>query len=147
MGSEKFRYPEVPVITGAGAKEFHLFLTAPGLGTVKQAVGIGPADHIIHQIQAGASAHNDLFLPTAQQVRKIGSCTGHPQNITVVSGLYSVVNTIFRGYNHVQNVADHVQLLGAGLSSCHIQLQLLLQAVLIRLFYQSIFCLSLRIRK
>jgi len=60
----------VTVVTGAGAKEAHLLLAAPGTFAVNQTVQHRARYRIVHQIQARVAGNNDILLGNAKQIRK-----------------------------------------------------------------------------
>ena len=87
-----------------------------------EAVGIGGGDYIVHQIQRGVAASQNLIGGAAQNIGKILSGAAQAQNLTVVSGIHTVADET-AVIEHGQHIADNVQLLTAGLATGHVQLE------------------------
>ena len=123
LRAEELADLEMPVISGGGAEKFHLFLPAPWLGAVEQAVGVGTGHHVEHHIQGSRAADEHLIRLAAQHIRPVPPGTGNTRQFAVIPGVHAVVEAVLRGLQYSQQAADHVQLLRGGLAPGHIQIQ------------------------
>ena len=78
------------VITGAGTQEFHLVQLAPGLLGMKQAVGVGLGDGIVHQGQTGVTADEALLGLAAENIGKHPLGCRQTGQLAVVACLNSI---------------------------------------------------------
>ena len=90
---------------------------------MEQAVGEGLGHGVVHELEAGVAAHENLGSLAAQQLREQSAGGGDAGHLAVVAGLHAVDDIILRGFEHVKNVHDHVQLVAARLATGHIQVQ------------------------
>ena len=133
LEAEGLRDLEVAVIAGGGAEPLEALLFAPGLFRMEQAVGHGLADGVVHQLEAGVAAGEDLALPTSQDLREEPPGGGEAGQLAVVAAVHAVGEKVLRRMEDIEKAADHVQLLLAGLAPGHVQLQALgLQGVILR---------------
>ena len=123
LRAEELADLEMPVISGGGAEKFHLFLPAPWLGAVEQAVGVGTGHHVEHHIQGSRAADEHLIRLAAQHIRPISPGAGDTRQLAVIPGVHAVVEAVLRSLQHGQKAADHVQLLRGGLATGHVQIQ------------------------
>ena len=123
LRAEELADLEMPIISGGGAEKFHLFLPAPWLGAVEQAVGIGTGHHVEHHIQGSRAADEHLIRLAAQHIRPVPPGTGNTRQFAVIPGVHAVVEAVLRSLQHGQKAADQIQLLLGGLTAGHIQIQ------------------------
>ena len=124
LDPEGLGHPEVPVVAGDGAQELHLLLLGPGLYAVEKAVGPGLGHQVIHHIQAGIAAHKALLGLHVQHLRPVLPGAGHSGQLAVVPGIHPVGHAVVK-IQRGQQPPGQLQLLQAGLSPGHIQLQAL----------------------
>ena len=114
---------EMPVIARSGAEELDFLLFAPGTGAVQQTMAECTGHHIKHHIQGCGAAYEHFRRLAAQYIGPVGPGAGNTCQLTIVPGVNTVVDTIFRCLQHGQNAADHVQLRLGGLAAGHVQVQ------------------------
>ena len=134
---------EVAVIAGGGAEPLEALLFAPGALGMEQAVGHGLADGVIHQLKAGVAAYEALLRLAAQNLRKQGLSGGQAVHIAVVTAVNAVGDKVLRLYQNIAHLRDHIQLLSAGLSASHVQLQPQGFLLLVLRQHSGILCLAL----
>ena len=113
----------MPVVSRHRADPLHPVQLAPGLFAVQQAVGIRLGHGVEHHLQGGVASGDDLAGLAAQKVRKQPPGDGNTCHIAIVPGVDAVGDEVVGGQGDVVHLHDHVQLLPAGLSPGHIQVQ------------------------
>ena len=109
---------------------------------MQQAVGIGLADGIIHQLQAGVAAHKHLLRTAAQHLRKEPLGRGDTGQLTIGPHI-DAVGDIIGGVTHqIENTVGQVELLLAGLTAGHVQIQALCLQVIEFLLQAGVFRLA-----
>ena len=134
---------KVTVVAGSWAQPLYLFQLAPGLLGVEQAMGICLGNGVIHQLQAGVAAYKALLRLAAQNLRKQGLSGGQTVHIAVVTAVDAVGDKVLRLYQNIAHLRDHIQLLSAGLSASHVQLQPQGFLLLVLRQHSGILCLAL----
>ena len=97
---------EMAVIAGSGAQPFYLVQLAPGLGRVEIAVGIGPGDGVIHELQAGAAAYEHLLGLAVQDLGKQPLGGGNAVHVAVVSHVDAVGDKVLGPLQYAADVGD-----------------------------------------
>ena len=134
---------KMSVITGNGAEEFDLIVPAPGLFGSENAQQHGSRHAVEHEGEGGRSYDDGLFGSDAHQFAEQLSRFLQPQQLTVVAGVGAVlIVAVAGGIEHVQHGHGQRQLIGAGLASCHVQVQVKILIFLI--FFQQQFFLLLQ---
>ena len=95
--AERLTNTKMAVIAGSGANEFDLFLTAPGTLAAHNAVKHGARHGIIHQIERGIAANDDIFGRDPEQVGKELLRFGNAIKNTVVAVIDAVCRTAILG--------------------------------------------------
>ena len=134
-------HPEMAVIAGNRAQELYLLFLRPRPLTVKQTVGPGFGNQVIHHVQAGVAAHKTLLRRYIQHLCPIASGAGHTGQFAIVSGVHSVHHTVIEVQSSKQTPGQF-QLFQAGLSPRHIQGQSLLLPMFKFLFYRCVLILA-----
>ena len=110
------------VIAGGGADELDSSLSDPGLA-VAVAVEHTAGHRIVHELEGGVSADEEVLLGDTQQVgEKLLSLGGAVQQ-TVVTAVEAAARLAILGAQAVQHFGGDIQLLGTGLAAGQIQLQ------------------------
>ena len=89
LHAERLREVEVPVHSPAPAEELDHRLLRPGPRAVRQPVRIRLGNQVVHEVQTGVAAHDHLFRPDAQQLRKEALAGGQPVQAAVVAHVVS----------------------------------------------------------
>ena len=113
----------MPVVARNRAQKFHCLQLSPGLGAILQAMGIGFGNGVIHQGKTGASADKNFLRLGAQKLGKQDLCRGDTGQGSVIADVQLAVIKIFRLTENGCKTADHIQLLAAGFSAGHVELQ------------------------
>ena len=122
---------EVAVVTGAGTEEFDFIQLGPG------GVPAGAEEHetdhgIIHQIEAGVAADNDLFRGDVQQTGEQFFCFRDAIEPAVVPCVHAIFCDIF--CQGEEDPVGQVKLRARGFATGHIQFQVLCLKVCVLLF-------------
>ena len=147
LKAEGFRDFEVPVVAGSRAEPFDGFFPAPGLWAVEKTVGIGLADGVIHQLQAGVAAHEDLLRPASQYFGEEPPGGGNAGHFAVIPDVDAVGDVVFRLLHQPENIADQIKLLLAGLAPGHIKAEALSLQSGEFCLQARVFLFSFRLRK
>ena len=86
-------------------------------------MGKGLGHRVVHELQAGVAAHENLFRLAAQNVGKQrlgGGDTGH---LAVIAGLDAVGDKVLGLDEDAEDIRHQIQLVAARLAPRHIQLQ------------------------
>ena len=134
---------EMAVIAGDGAQPLDSLLLAPGAGAAQQAVGIGLTNGVVHQLQAGISAHKHLLRTAAQDLRKKTAGSGDTGQFAIGPHIDAVSDVIGRVPHQVEEAVCLVDLLLAGLAAGHVQIQALRLQVVEFLLQAGVFRLAL----
>ena len=132
------------VIARCGAQKADDGLLRPRARRVLQAVRPGLGDEVIHEVQAGAAADEDLRGRHAQQLGKQALGRGNAGQLAVVAHVERAVEAVLRRLQHGQNAADHIELRTARLAAGHVQGELLGLPGLVLLLQRGIFRAALR---
>ena len=92
---------------------------------MQQAVGVGLGHQVVHQVQAGVAADEDLLRLRAEELGEQPLGRRDAGQLAVVADVQSVVDAVGRIGQNGQQVADHVELLAAGLAARHVERKLL----------------------
>ena len=113
---------KVTVIAGHRAEELALLHLRPGARRLREAEHIADVDQIVHQLQAGVAAHENLAGLHAEHIGK--QCAGFGQTLqfTVVAGIGAGIGGVIV---HLQQVHGQIHLVRARLAAGHIQLEAL----------------------
>ena len=84
----------MPVVAGRRAEEAHDGLLRPRTRRVLQAVGVGLGDQIVHQVQAGVAADEDLLRLRAEDLRKEPLGRGQTGQLAVVARVNASVHAV-----------------------------------------------------
>ena len=128
---------KMAVIAGHRAEELALLHLRPRAGRLREAEHIADVDEVIHQLQAGVAAHEDLFGLDAEDIREQNAGFVQTLQITVVAGIGAGVGGVI---GHLQQTHSQIHLVRAGLAAGHVQLQLHILKLLVLLF--QLFLLS-----
>ena len=112
---------EMPVIAGGRTEEFHSLFLAPGTIGMKQSMGIGLGDQVVHQVQAGVAADEDLLRIGAEKIGKQTLGRRDTGQLAVIAHVNAAVHAVGGVGQDGQHIADQVQLGLAGLPAGHIQ--------------------------
>ena len=111
---------KVAVIAGHGAEELAVLDLAPGLRGILETEHHADGDQVIHQLQAGVAAHENLAGLHAEHIGKQCAGLGQTLQFTVVAGVKAVVGDVVV---HLEQVHGQIHLVRAGLAAGHVQLQ------------------------
>ena len=111
---------KVAVIAGHGAEELAVLDLAPGLRGILEAEHHADGDQVIHQLQAGVAAHENLAGLHAEHIGKQRAGLGQTLQLTIVAGVKAVVSDVVV---HLEQVHGQIHLVRAGLAAGHIQFQ------------------------
>ena len=111
---------KVAVIAGHGAEELAVLDLAPGLRGILETEHHADGDQVIHQLQAGVAAHENLAGLHAEHIGKQCAGFGQTLQLTVVAGVKAVVGDVVV---HLEQVHGQIHLVRAGLAAGHVQLQ------------------------
>ena len=144
LHAERLRHAEMAVIARCGAQEADDGLLRPRARRVQQAMRPGLGDEVIHEVQAGTAADEDLRGRHAQQLGKQALGRGNAGQLAIVAHVERAVEAVLRRLQHGQNAADHVKLRAARLAAGHVQGELLGLPGLVLLLQRGIFRAALR---
>ena len=113
---------EVAVVAGGRAEELDLALLAPGL-VAANAVGVGVADQVVHQVEARRAVHDHVLGVDAQDLRGKGARGGQAVGGTVVVNGHALVVHLGGRVEDVEHGVRERGLLGAGLAARHVELE------------------------
>ena len=121
---------EMAVVAGNGAKEFDLALILPGQAVTVGAEQDRAAHGIVHHIQAGVTAENDIFGRDTKKLGKQCGKLGNTVRQTVVTNIKAGSRqTVFLAFQRKEQLVGQTKLFRAGLAARHIQRKLLLANV------------------
>ena len=113
----------MPVIARRRAEEFYPSLPTPRL-TAAHPAAVCLGNIIKHQIQTGVAAHNHIFGCHLQNIREQLLRLRNPVEQAIVAHIGAVRHPASAAHVHTgEHIHRQVQLLRAGLSAGHIQLQ------------------------
>jgi RNA polymerase sigma factor (sigma-70 family) len=115
---------------------------APRFGTMEKPVRERGRDQIIHQLQRGASADDDLGGLHVEKLGKELSCGGDAEQIAVIADVERAVKTILAVGKHLQHIVGEIELRLAGLAARHVKLQSLCLNGLERFVHGFELCLK-----
>ena len=144
LHAERLRHAEMAVIARCGAQEADDGLLRPRARRVQQAMRPGLGDEVIHEVQAGTAADEDLRGRHAQQLGKQALGRGNAGQLAIVAHVERAVEAVLRRLQHGQNAADHVELRTARLAAGHVQGELLRLPGIVLLLQRGIFRAALR---
>ena len=94
---------------------------APGLRGILETEHHADGDQVVHQLQAGVAAHENLAGLHAEHIGKQCAGFGQTLQLTVVAGVKAVVGDVVV---HLEQVHGQIHLVRAGLAAGHVQLQI-----------------------
>ena len=109
------------VIARRGAEETHPFLLRPRAGRMRQAVRVCLGNQIIHQIQAGVAADQNLLRLRTQQRGKELFCGWNARQLAVVAHVDALVHAVVGFVQNRQQIAHKIELFPPGLTARHVQ--------------------------
>ena len=130
---------EVAVIARCRAEPLHRLQLAPRLLAVEHPMGIRLGDGVVHQLQAGVAADEHLLRPAAQYLGKQRPCLRDARQLAIVPGIQPTRQIVLRSGQLCHLPCHHVQLLRAGLTTGHVQLQAQCLLCLIGLSHGGVF--------
>ncbi len=124
LDAEAFGDGEVPVIAGRRAQELHSGLVPPRPRRVHAAVQQREHHDVVHELEAGVVARDQVGHRDAEQVAEDGPQLGQAMQSAVVAGVGSVAVAEVRP-RQTQQVVGQVELLSGRLAAGQVQAQLL----------------------
>ena len=116
---------KVAVVAGHGAEEFQLALLPPGLAAAIDAQQQRAHDRIIHQIQAGLPAHDDVIHLQSEQIGKELLALVHTGELAVVAHVGALSGDDQLGRFKPQHIHRQIELGRVRLAAGHVKLLIL----------------------
>ena len=143
LDTERLADSEVSVIAGSRAEELHMLVFAPGLLAAEYAKLHCTDNDVVHHLEAGVAAYDDLVSGNAEHFLEQSLSLGDTVEYAVVAAVDAVAGLVVAVKAVKEHVKRKVELLGGRLTSRHIELQTLCLVVCILLLKRCLFSLKL----
>ena len=143
LDTERLADSEVSVIAGSRAEELHMLVFAPGLLAAEYAKLHCTDNCVVHHLEAGVAAYDDLVSGNAEHFLEQSLSLGDTVEYAVVAAVDAVAGLVVAVKAVKEHVKRKVELLGGRLTSRHIELQTLCLVVCILLLKRCLFSLKL----
>ena len=108
------------VVAGDRTEKADRRLLRPGPGAVQESVGIRLRDQVVHEVQAGIAANEDLLRLNVQQLCKQRFAGGQAVEATIVAHVHAIADEV-AVVQRMQHGIAQIKLAGLGLASCKVQ--------------------------